>query len=79
MGLDFGQAAYFGRGLLLGDAAYYILLVSDKEIVSRFPDIFISHCKPCYTEVGPFLAQGSNLNKIGRGRLGNFTYQMLKL
>ena len=28
---------------------------------------------------GPFLAQGDNLNKLGRGPLGDATYQISKL
>ena len=38
------------------------LAVSDKKIYSCFP--YISLCKTCDSEVGPFLTQGYNLNNL---------------
>ena len=35
---------------------------------------YISICKQCDPGVGPFLAQGHNLNKPGRGPLGSRPY-----
>ena len=52
------------------------LAVSDKKIYSCFP--YISLCKTCDSEVGPFLTQGYNLNKLVRGPLGDATYQILR-
>ena len=43
------------------------LVVSDKKIFSLFP--YISLCKT-------FDPQGYNLNKFGRGSLGDATYQI---
>ena len=53
------------------------LVVSDKKILSSFP--YISPCKTFDPQVGPFLPQWYNLNKLGRGLLGDATYQISKL
>ena len=37
---------------------------------------YISLCKTCAPGVGPFLAQGHNLNKFGSGPLGDAPYQI---
>ena len=47
------------------------LKVSDK-IFSWFP--YISLCKTCDPAWGHFSPQGDNLNKLGRGLLGDATY-----
>ena len=39
----------------------------------------ISLCKTCDPLGRPFLAQGYYLNKLGRGPLGDATYQISKL
>ena len=39
----------------------------------------ISLCKTCDPGLGPFLAQGHNLNNFGRGLLVDATYQISKL
>ena len=55
------------------------LLVSDKKIFSCFP--YISLCKTFDPGTGPFRApgQGYNLNKLGRGPLGDATYLISRL
>ena len=54
------------------------LMVSDKKIFPCFP--YISLCKICDTlERGHYWPQGYNLNKLGRGLLGDATYQISKL
>ena len=50
------------------------LVVSDKKIFSHFP--YISQCRTCDPRAEPFLAKGYNLNKLGRGPLGDATYQI---
>ena len=40
---------------------------------------FISLCKTCDPRVGPFLAQGNDLNKFGRCLLGDAIYQISRL
>ena len=40
---------------------------------------YISLCKTCDPGLGPFWPQGYNLNKLGRGPLGDATYQIPKL
>ena len=37
---------------------------------------YVKHVTP---GAGPFLAQGPNLNKLGRGLLGDATYQISRL
>ena len=53
-------------------------MVSDKKIFSYFP--YISLCKafdpPGW---GHFWPKGYNLNKLGRGQLGDDTYQISML
>ena len=41
----------------------------DKQDIFIFPNISLS--KTCDPRAGPFLPQGHNLNKIGRGLLPN--------
>ena len=71
-----------GRGQL-GDGCYIPnikalgLMVSDKKIFSCFS--YIRLCKTCDPGAGPFLAPGDNLNRLGRGPLGDATYQISKL
>ena len=48
-----------------------------REDFFMFP--YISLCKTCDHRGGPFFAPGDNLNKLGRGPLGDATYQILKL
>ena len=50
------------------------LMVSDKKISPCFP--YIGLCKTCDPQTGP---QGDNLNKLGRGPLGDATYQIYRL
>ena len=40
---------------------------------------YISLCKTCDPGAGPFWPQGLNLNKLGRGPLGDATYQISRL
>ena len=47
------------------------LVVSDKKIFSCFP--YISLCKTCDL-LGAFWPQGDNLNKLGKGLLGDAIY-----
>ena len=49
-------------------------MVSDKKIFPGFP--YFSLCKTCDTKVGPFWPKGHNLNKLGRGPLGDATIQI---
>ena len=51
-------------------------VISDKKIFSHFP--YISLCKTC-DHRGPFMAPGVFLNKLGRGPLGDATYQISRL
>ena len=53
------------------------LKVSDKKIFSCFP--YICVCQTCDPWGGVILAPGDNLNKIGRGALGDATYKIPKL
>ena len=45
-----------------------------QEIFSCFP--YISLCKTCDSRGGLFLTQGHYLNKLGRGPLGDATYEI---
>ena len=40
---------------------------------------YVNLCKTCAPEAGHFWPQGYNLNKLGRGPLGDATYQISKL
>ena len=53
------------------------LVFSDEKIFHVSP--YISLSKKCDPRAGPFLAAGHNLNKLGRGPLGDATYQISKL
>ena len=48
--------------------------VSAKKIFSCFP--YVSLCKTCKAWAAHFWPQGHNLNKLGRGPLGDATYQI---
>ena len=48
-----------------------------QDFFSCLPNI--SLCKTCGPWSGPFLAQGHNLNKLGRGPLDDATYQISRL
>ena len=50
------------------------LVVSDKKFFSHF--LYISLCKTCDPWEGPFSPMGYNLNKLGRGPLGDAKYQL---
>ena len=52
------------------------LLVSDKKIFSCFP--YISICKR-FDPRGHFWPKVYNLNKLGRGPLGDATYQISRI
>ena len=47
-------------------------MVPDKKICSYFPNI--SLCETYDTGVGPFLARGAQLIKLGRGPLDDATF-----
>ena len=56
-------------------------VVSDKKIFHVFPImIIISLCKTCDPLGGAIVwPNGHNLNKLGRGPLGDATYQISRL
>ena len=70
-----------GRGPL-GDATYQIYQ-GFRPCGFREDDFFMLHftslCKHVTPGVGPFLTQGHNLNKLGRGSLGDATNQISRL
>ena len=53
------------------------LVVSDKKVFSCFP--YISLFKTFDPGAGPFWSEGHNLNKLGRGPLGDAKYQQSRL
>ena len=70
-----------GRGSL-GDASYqisrlYALWFQTRRFFYGFP--YISLCKQCDPVAGNFQPQGHNLNKLGRGPLGDATYKISRL
>ena len=71
----------FGSGLL-GDTTYQISRLNALWFQRRiyfhvFPKIaIVKHVTP---GAGPILAQGHNLNKLGRGSLVDVTYQIPRL
>ena len=50
-------------------------MVSDKKIFFMF-SIYKPICKPCTPRAGQYWPKGNNLNNLGRGHLGDATYQM---
>ena len=50
-------------------------MVSDKKIFSCFPytSLYVNHVTP---RAGQYWPKGNNLNNLGRGHLGDATYQM---
>ena len=52
------------------------LMVSDKKVFSCFPSI--SLCKT-FDPKGHYWSQGYDLSKLGRGQLGEATYQISRL
>ena len=55
---------------------YHVLgfVISNKKTFSHFP--YISLCKYVTTGMGHFWPKDYNLNKLGRGPLGDTKYQM---
>ena len=54
-------------------------VVSDKKIFSCFPYIYKSIKKHVTPGWAHFWPQGHNLNKLGRGPLGDATYQISRI